>query len=109
MKENKRYRIIREHRNNVIFIPEAALTKRIYIQSENREMSWEETLVSLKVLLWELLSIDPIFSIMKKRVFGSRKLRKLKKDYRRLGFGIVPKKYFVLVTTMLPKNLPFIK
>jgi hypothetical protein len=40
-------------------------------------MSWEETLVSLKVLLWELLSIDPVFSI-KKRVFGSRKVHKFK-------------------------------
>jgi len=42
-------------------------------------MSWEEALVSLKVLLWELLNIDPVFSIKEKRVFGSRKLRKFKK------------------------------
>jgi len=43
------------------------------------KISWEETLVNLEVFLWEFLSTDPVFSISKNRVFGSRKVRKFKK------------------------------
>jgi len=42
-------------------------------------MSWEETVVSLNVFLWEILSTDEGFSITKRSVFGSRNVCKFKK------------------------------